>query len=160
MPFQPWSEKIIDSVLAGLRKISTANGYYTDPGIVQRYSRTLNTFKDTPIISLYKLGELRNLRGSDYWNAEINLGIDGIIDPEAEDWDTTTDVLVTQLEDDIMLALNKEVDWATLRAELTRFDSANALTDEPEDPNDGTTIKVTIQYAHQLQDTRAPLAPL
>ena len=82
-PTKPHSELIIEAVMAALKKINLADGYFTEPKLVQRYSRNTRDTTDRPVLIVMEGMESRELRGgsSDFWDSDLAIHVTAIVDP-------------------------------------------------------------------------------
>mgnify|MGYP001582536639 CR=1 FL=1 len=162
-PTKPHSELIIEAVMAALKKINLADGYFTEPKLVQRYSRNTRDTTDRPVLIVMEGMESRELRGgsSDFWDSDLAIHVTAIVDPAEEEPQTGpyTDELVARLKADMLRVLGNEVDWDGLRARFKRVEARNFILDDDEDPEDGTSFYVIVEYSHSIKDPSVALAP-
>jgi hypothetical protein len=155
------SEVIIAAIMTALEGISEASGYRTTPQIVQRYSRTALEKKERPCLTVMRSSEGKAPRGTgeaDTVNCDLTLEIEGICAPIDDESELPADRAMADLQDDVEKALFTEVDWEDLQV-LEEPRLFTTWFGDPENPEDGFTMSVTIRYAHEIGDSSNPLAP-
>jgi hypothetical protein len=160
-PVAPHTERIAGAVLAALKKINHADGYFTQPAYVERYSSQNLKRTERPWLILMVGRESRAIRAgsSDYWESHLNLKIEATIDPAAEEPQTGpfTDELVSQISGDIVRVLG-DVDWNALSAMLIEMNATQFHEEDPEDPEDGVVFEITVRYSTNMKDPSLALA--
>jgi alkanesulfonate monooxygenase SsuD/methylene tetrahydromethanopterin reductase-like flavin-dependent oxidoreductase (luciferase family) len=150
------SEVILSAVMSALATIRRADGFYTTPEVVERSSRLGANPPGRPCLSVRKGREEKRARGNT-WDCDLTVMIEAIIAAADDEREASTEEACAQIQDDVERAL-AGIDWEALRAIMTRISSANFLETDANDPEDGVEISVNINYAHDRDSTRAPLA--
>jgi len=153
------SEVIVAAILTALEGIDADDGYRTTPAIVQRYSRSVMDRTERPCLTVMRAGEVKAPRGTgeeDSVNCDLSIEILGTIAEIEDESELPADRAAADLQDDVEMALQK-MDWDSLQV----LEEPRTITEpfEPEDPEDGFIMSLTVRYAHKIGDSTVPLAP-
>src|SRR6185369_11219952 len=114
---------------------------------------------ERPCLTVMRAGEVKVPRGTgeeDSVNCDLSIEILGTIAQIEEESEIPEDRAAADLQDDVEKALHG-VDWTGLQ--VLEEPRTVAEPFEPEDPEDGFVMSLTVRYAHKIGDSTVPLAP-
>ena len=154
----PYSETIVKALVAELKNVSVATGYYNDLAVVQRFDSREQTLAEKPNVQVLREGEEKAINGSE-WHVTLRVRVLALISPPSTIGDLTTDELTAQLQDDVERAILKAFDpQGAVQATLERYSADSVISEDDADPHEGVTFRLTIHYKHDQLDTRLVLA--
>lgn len=136
---------VIDAIITALEAIDGSGSDSFTPSIVQRHDEDRSVEGSPASIIVRRTGTARGREDSGSgWIVDLGIEIDCNV-YSGEESDVTSDELIEEAEEDVFRAL-VAMDWETLQANLSLFNSITFREEDPEHPVAGFTATVEVQY--------------
>jgi tRNA(Ser,Leu) C12 N-acetylase TAN1 len=154
----PYSETLIDQVVAQLKTISTTGGYSFTVKSVQRFDREELSTSTKPCIHVFQTVE-RKTRSGSTWDVSVELSLDVYVF-EHELLNAATAKLEKEAGGDVENALCQLEAGDTFRATIEEIETLPFVElDEEETVEVGVNVAVTLGYRVDFADPRTPIDP-